>query len=143
MLSTSFLYNNNKACEELINARFRKYIRDTKKDWNYILPNELLKIDKSKVFILDVRKPDDYKKQHIKGAKNIFWLDLMDNLDKLPKNKEIIIVCYVGHTASQALVILKMLGYNARVLKFGMGVNKTDIPVAGWLTLNYPTVNGK
>jgi rhodanese-related sulfurtransferase len=122
---------------------FGNYLQATDDGWNYILPQDFHKMDKSKFFILDIRKPDDYKKGHIKGAVNIFWLDLMkpDNIKRLPKDKQIIVVCYVGHTASQILVLLKLLGYNAKALKFGMGLapNK-NVPIAGWTTLGYDTV---
>lgn len=123
--------------------RFCKYLQATDDGWNYILPKEFNKMDKSKIFILDVRKPSDYQKGHIKGSVNIYWLDLMcnENLAKLPKDKEIVIVCYLGHTASQILVLLKLLGYKAKALKFGMGVppNK-NVPIAGWSTLGYEVV---
>lgn len=121
---------------------FDKYLQDSKNGWNYILPQELHSMDVSKVFILDVRKPDDYKRAHIQGSINIFWLDLMktENLAKLPTNKEIVVVCYVGHTASQVLVLLKLLGYSAKVLKFGMGKSPSaNVPVAGWSDYGFET----
>lgn len=118
-----------------------KYINDTKDDWNYILPAQLKELDKTDLFLLDVRKPEDYKKGHIPGSTNIFWLNLLEpeNLKKVPKDKQIVIICYVGHTASQILVLLKLLGYKAMVLKFGMGISPTKgIPVAGWYNMGYP-----
>jgi rhodanese-related sulfurtransferase len=130
-----------KCNDECMIRYFSAYIESTTLNWNYILPEELYEADKENLFILDVRKPEDYENGHIEGAINIFWLELLDNLDKLPKNKEIIIVCYVGHTASQALVILRCLGYKARALKFGMGINKDEsIQVSGWKTSGYPVV---
>lgn len=120
---------------------FNKFLKDTHNDWNYILPNQLAKLDKSNIFLLDVRKPIDYRKVHIIGSTNIFWLNLLkpDNLNKIPTNKKIILICYVGHTASQILVLLKLLGYDAAVLKFGMGISpQTDVPIAGWTTLGLP-----
>lgn len=121
-----------------------QYLKNTKDDWNYVVPEEFNKMDKSDLFILDVRKPEDYKKGHIKNSLNIFWLDLMekDNLSKIPKDNDIILVCYVGHTASQVLVLLKLLGYKARVLKFGMGKSPTKgVPVAGWTNFGYDITN--
>lgn len=117
---------------------FDKFLRETKDDWNYILPQELHKLDKKNIFLLDVRKKEDYKKAHIKGSINIFWLNIMKHLDKLPKNKKIILICYVGHTASQTLVLLKLLGYQVQVLKFGMGVSPNQkVPIAGWMDYGY------
>ena len=127
--------------------QLRKYLDDTADDWNYITPEELhkqLKKGTKKYFLLDIRKPDTFKDGHIKGAKNIFWLDLLDekNLDKLPKDKTIVVICYVGHTASQILVLLKLLGYKAVGLKFGMGVSPVEgVPVAGWRDFGYDEVN--
>lgn len=123
--------------------KFCKYLHATDDGWNYVLPEDFNKMDKSNIFILDVRKSDDYKQGHIKGAVNIFWLDLMQpkNIKKLPKDKEIVIVCYVGHTASQILVMLKLLGYKVRVLKFGMGISPNKkVKIAGWSTLGYDVV---
>ena len=137
----ALLYERNKKFNM---HQFCKYLEATNDGWNYILPQELHKEDLTKYYILDVRKPEDYKKGHIKGAHNIFWLDLMKrkNIEKLPRNKKIIIVCYVGHTASQLVVMLKLLGFNARALKFGMGISPNKkVPIAGWSTLGYDVDN--
>lgn len=123
---------------------FRNFLEDTKDDWNYITPSDFYKkYYHKKPFILDLRHKKDFQEFHIKGSTNIFWLDLLknENLQLLPKNKKIFLVCYVGHTSSQALVILKMLGYNVMSIKFGYGKSPVfDVPVAGWLNYNYPVV---
>ena len=121
------------------------FIKSTKEDWNYITPEELEKKGTNKFFILDIRDKDVFKDGHIKGAKNIFWMDLLkeENLKKLPKNKKILLACYVGHTASQMLVALKLLGYDALVLKFGMGISPVEgVPVAGWIDFGFDMVEG-
>ena len=119
----------------------REYLSEVDKNWNYITSPELKKNIKN-YFLLDVRKPSDYKKKYIKGSVNIFWKNILKkkNLDKIPKNKKIVIICYVGHTASQVLVILRTLGYDVKVLKFGMGMSPVKgIPVAGWTNYGYET----
>jgi len=123
-----------------------KFIKSTKKDWNYITPEELNKKDSSKYYLLDTRESKAFKEGHIAGAKNIFWLDLLkkENLKKLPIDKKIILICYVGHTASQLLVALRLLGYDVAALKFGMGISPIEgIPVAGWTDFGFKTVKGK
>jgi len=51
------------------------------------------------------------------------------------------LICYVGHTSSQALVLLKMLGYKVVAVKFGYGKSPVfGVPVAGWLNYNFPVV---
>jgi len=85
---------------------------------------------------------------HIKGSKNIFWLNILDekNLKKLPKdkNKPIFLICYVGHTSSQVLTLLKLLDYNVVSIKFGYGLSPVKgVPVAGWLDYGLPTISSK
>jgi len=132
--------------KEEIHKELLNYIKNVGKNWNYITSPELKKIVSKKFFLLDIRHPDAFKKGHIKGAKNIFWIDLLKpkNLKKLPKNKTIVLICYVGHTASQMLVALRLLGYKVIALKFGMGISPVKgIPVAGWTDYGFEVVKKK
>lgn len=118
----------------------QKFIDDTDKKWGYITPEELHKSEKDKYYLLDIRDKETFKEGHIKGATNIFWQELLEdkNLSKLPKDKTILLVCYVGHTASQMLVALALLGYKVKALKFGMGISPVQgVPVAGWLNYGF------
>ena len=122
----------------------QSFLKNTKKDWNYITPyqfyHQYYKKNK-KYTLLDLLKKKDYDKYHIKGSKNIFWLDILDekNLKELPKKEPIFLICYVGHTSTQVLVLLKLLGYNVISIKFGYGVTPSfEVPVAGWCNYNYP-----
>ena len=128
--------------DETLLDSLKEYIKDVDKNWNYITSPDLKKSldkDPKKYFLLDIRKPEDYKKGHIKGTKNIFWKDLLNRLDELPTDKTIVIICYVGHTASQMLISLRLLGYRAIALKFGMGISPIEgIPVAGWVDYGFP-----
>lgn len=129
---------------EVLIEKFKYFLEGTKDDWNYITPIDFyIKYYDKKPFILDLRQKNDFNKFHIRGSTNIFWLDLMEkeNLNKLPKNKHIFLICYVGHTSSQALVLLKMLGYKVTAIKFGFGKSPIfGVPVSGWLNYNFPIV---
>lgn len=125
----------------------KNYLHNTKDDWNYITPidyyNKYYKTNK-KHMLIDLRKKQDYKKSHIKGAKNMYWLDILDekNLKKLPIDKPIFLICYVGHTSSQVMTLLKLLGYNVVSIKFGYGISPVQgVPVAGWLDYRLPTIS--
>lgn len=126
--------------------QLRQYIRDTKSDWNYITPLEYyekyyLHRKTNPHVLLDLRKKSEFDKYHIRGAKNIFWLDLLEenNLKQLPHDKTIFLICYVGHTSSQAMVLLKLLGYKVVSIKFGYGISPAfKVPVAGWVSYNLP-----
>ena len=127
----------------------REYLHSIKNDWNYITPIDFYNkyyLKKKDYFLIDLRKKKEYEKMHIKGSKNIFWLNILDekNLKKLPKDKKIFLICYVGHTSSQILTLLKMLNYNVVSIKYGYGLSPIQgVPVAGWLDYGLPTESSK
>jgi rhodanese-related sulfurtransferase len=127
----------------------RNYLCSIKDDWNYITPVDFFNeyfVKKKDYFLIDLRSEKDYKKQHIKGSKNIYWLNILDekNLKKLPKDKPIFLICYVGHTSSQILTLLKMLKYDVTAIKYGYGVSAIKgVPIAGWLNYGLPTETSK
>jgi rhodanese-related sulfurtransferase len=72
--------------------------------------------------IISVRSAAHYATGHVPGAINIALADLADTevLNKLDPEKDIVVYCYTGHTGGQATVVLNMLGYKAKNMKFGM-----------------------
>src|SRR5690606_13530807 len=73
--------------------------------------------DKDKVFV-DVRTPSEYKARNIRQFKNI---PLGSDLSKLPKDKEIVVICQSGMRSSQACKQLKKLGFeNVTNVRGGM-----------------------
>ncbi|HIW35163.1 MAG TPA: rhodanese-like domain-containing protein [Candidatus Paenibacillus intestinavium] len=64
--------------------------------------------DKNKVFI-DVRTQGEYSGRHIAQFKNV---PLGSDLSKLPKDKEIVVICQSGMRSNQACKQLKKLGYD-------------------------------
>ena len=85
-------------------------------------------------YVLSIRSAEHYALGHIPGAVNIGLKSLFseENLAKLPFDKQIVVVCYTGHTASQATALLNAIGYNATALKWGM---------CSWTTNSTVTVN--
>ncbi len=73
-------------------------------------------------FIVSVRKPEAYAKGHIAGAYNIFYKDLTSpaNLRALPTDRQIVVYCYTGHTGQVGATLLRLMGYDAVNLKYGM-----------------------
>ena len=95
------------------------------------LLNELISAQGDNVYILDIRKEKDFKNGHIEGANNCWWFDVGKDIDKLPKDKRIVVTCYTGQSAGQGVGVLKMMGYDAVSLIGGMnnGWYANDMPV--------------
>ncbi len=98
--------------------------------------NEALKMlrDKKKFIFLDIRTPGEMA---VLGLKTDNTLEIplehlfeKKNLDRLPTDRPIIIVCHSGSRAKMAVMNLKMIGFkNTRVLKSGMvGLAISDNP---------------
>lgn len=99
--------------------------------------------------LLDIRSTDDFTSVgHIEGAMNVPFkaVAVPENLDMLSKDKQVVVICYTGNTAAQTVTILKMLGYDAVSLKYGMmgwtQTPNTDGYIAYLNAANYPVVTG-
>ncbi len=79
-------------------------------------------------FIVDVRSPAAFSTRHLPGATNIVYAEFARpwNLELLPVDQPILVVCTSGAMSSQVATILGMLGYNVRFLSGGM--NAVPLP---------------
>ncbi len=73
-------------------------------------------------FVLDVRNIDNYKISHIPGCLHIELREvfMLDNLKKLPPDRQIVVCSETGHTSAHVAALLNILGYDAINLKWGM-----------------------
>lgn len=105
-----------------------------------ISAEELLnKKEKESIVILDVRAIEKYKSYHIAGENienihipktTIFDLEKGkegNSVKALPKNREIIITCTTGNSATKCASILSKDGYNVTVLDGGITAWKESI----------------
>jgi rhodanese-related sulfurtransferase len=76
---------------------------------------------KEKMTILDIRTPAETRLVSIPGALQIPLDKLMnkDNLDQLPTEEKIVVVCHSGARAGIATVLLRMIGFNNAVFLDG------------------------
>jgi rhodanese-related sulfurtransferase len=88
-----------------------------------------------KVFLLDVRQPNEFAAGRIEGALNVPVREVPKNLDKLPqdKNAQIVVVCASAVRSGYVAMALSFKGYtNVKHLAAGY--------VAGWEKAGYPVV---
>ena len=73
-------------------------------------------IDRGEVFILDVRRQDEYNEGHIKGStlipvQDIPEKELNESLASLPRDKKILVYCRTGRRSALASEILVNNGF--------------------------------
>ena len=81
--------------------------------------DELKDFDSNKQILLDARDKEEVELGSIENSINIPLNDLRSNLDKLDKNKEIIVYCAVGLRGYIAARLLKSYGFKVRNLNGG------------------------
>jgi rhodanese-related sulfurtransferase len=97
-------------------------------------PNDaVLKINREKAVIVDVREPEEYVKGHITNAKNIPLAQIDERLPAIVKNKAlpVILVCEKGARGVRAEAQAKKLGYEkAQAMAGGMKAwREANLPV--------------
>ncbi|MFB6172885.1 MAG: MBL fold metallo-hydrolase [Haloarculaceae archaeon] len=100
--------------------------------------------DDEDLFVLDVRRADEFEEWHVEGSSNLPIYDqlLQGNLsgleaalDDLPSDREIAVVCVAGVTSATAAEFLRERGFDARSVADGMNgwgrvhlAYDTDVP---------------
>jgi rhodanese-related sulfurtransferase len=85
-----------------------------------IFPEQIPKEDWKKFHVIDARDKDQYIKEHIPGAVNIEWRQVLAKRDTIPNSKPVLIYCNTGTLSAQAGFALRIAGYdNVRILQGG------------------------
>lgn len=69
------------------------------------------KMNRDDLFLLDVRTVEEFENGHIENSINIPVDELVDNIDKVDRNKQIIAYCISGVRSEHAKRILQMHGF--------------------------------
>ena len=85
------------------------------------------------VQLIDLRGASEFKSGHIAHADNVFVGTLPENLDKVDKNKKVIIHCQSGDRSTIAYSILVKNGFT-NVLNFSGSINE-------WVNAGEPVVS--
>ena len=83
--------------------------------------------------VIDLRGASEYMSGHIKGAEHIFVGTLLNNLDKIKKDKKVVIHCQGGDRASIGYSLLAKQGYK-NILNYSASINE-------WVNLGNPIVS--
>ena len=101
-------------------------------DFEFVEPQQAITMlqNDDNLTLLDVRTIPEYKKGHLRDATLIPLDKLESNLDKLPKEKKILVYCRSGHRSLHASRILKRHGFTPVNIKGGIiGLSKTGVKI--------------
>jgi rhodanese-related sulfurtransferase len=85
-----------------------------------ILPEQIPQEDWKRFHVIDARDKDQFAKDHIPGAVNIEWRQVLAQRSVIPKDKSVLIYCNTGSLSAQAGFALRIAGYeNVRILQGG------------------------
>lgn len=89
---------------------------------NQVAPEEVqdMIIKNPRPFLLDVRTPEEFQEGHISGAVLIPLNELMNRLERVPKDKLVVCVCASGSRSSVATRQLEKSGYQVKNMRGGM-----------------------
>ncbi|MGR6429208.1 rhodanese-like domain-containing protein [Lactobacillus acidophilus] len=80
------------------------------------IPELRNKIKKEDIYIIDLRSKDEFDTGHLPGAHNIPFNKIDDEMNKLPRDREMVIYCR-GRLCPYSDIVgnkLKMAGYNVQ-----------------------------
>ena len=77
-------------------------------------------LQRSDVSLIDVRDRCDYRKFHIRGARNLPYEEMERWKYDLPREKKLIVYCERGSTSMMAAKQLMRLGYDVYTLVGGI-----------------------
>src|SRR5512139_3915550 len=75
-----------------------------------ILPEQIPAEDWKKILVIDTRDADQYKTDHIPGAINIEWRQVLGRRAELPADKMVLLYCNAGTLSAQAGLALRVAG---------------------------------
>jgi rhodanese-related sulfurtransferase len=102
-------------------------------------------------YVIDIRQAVDFEAGHIKNAVNVPVADILAEGPKAA-GKPILVVCYSGQTAGRGVAALRLKGFEAYTLKWGMSSwhsnfsskwssKVTDYASPNWVTTGTPPAN--
>jgi rhodanese-related sulfurtransferase len=85
-----------------------------------IRSEQIPKEDWRRFHVIDARDKAQFDREHIPGAVNLEWRQVLEKRASIPKNKPVLIYCNTGSLSAQAGFALRVAGYeNVRIIQGG------------------------
>jgi rhodanese-related sulfurtransferase len=105
---------------EIGTARFKKIFGEGTAD--ILITADDVFSNPQKYYIINLERKDKYEDGHIPGSvryKPEGTLGYIDEMASIPTGKPVVVYCGTGHNSGFATAYLRLLGYDARTLKYG------------------------
>ncbi|MDO8208542.1 MAG: rhodanese-like domain-containing protein [Gallionella sp.] len=91
-----------------------------------ISAEQIPKDDWKRFYVIDARDKVQFDKEHIPGAVNLEWRQVLEQRASIPKDKPVLVYCNTGSLSAQAGFALRVAGYeNVRIIQGGFAEWKT------------------
>lgn len=123
-------------------ARFNKIFEEGVAD--VVISSDEVFADPGKYFIINYERKDKYDSGHIPGTvryKPDGTLGVIDEMLSIPVDKQIVVYCGTGHNSAFVTAYLRLLGYNAKTLRYGNQSFMFNKMVAEKATLSWQPFN--
>jgi rhodanese-related sulfurtransferase len=114
------LRTNLKTGMEVSEARFKQLFEEGIE--NVLISSDEVFADPGKYFIINYERKDKYDSGHIPGAvryKPDGTLGVLSEMLTIPVDKQVVVYCGTGHNSAFVTAYLRLLGYNAKTLRYG------------------------
>jgi rhodanese-related sulfurtransferase len=116
VLSTSVIADSR---EEAVKA-MEEYLDFVDYGGATMFPEQIPREDWKRFHVIDARDKEQYAREHIPGAVNLEWRQVIAQRQSIPKDKPVLIYCNTGSLSAQAGFALRIAGYdNVRILQGG------------------------
>ncbi len=78
-----------------------------------ILAQDFVKLDKTKITIVDMREEKERQNACFEGSINIPISKFWKGIDNIPKDKPVYVFCNSGYFSEEMAILLEERGYNA------------------------------
>jgi rhodanese-related sulfurtransferase len=85
-----------------------------------IFAEQIPREEYANIMVIDARDEAQFAKDHIPGAINIEWRQVLNERSRIPQDKMVLIYCNSGSLSAQAGLALRVAGWeNLRILQGG------------------------
>jgi rhodanese-related sulfurtransferase len=106
---------------ESLAEAMEEYLEFTEYGSSIILPEQIPTEDWPNILVIDTRDAAQFEADHIPGAINIEWRQVVAQRDEIPRDQPVVIYCNTGSLSAQAGFALRLLGWdNVRILQNGL-----------------------